>query len=333
MLDRSRVPDDVSVIAAASSYAQLATVNRSGDPIVDALLPVAGVDGRTIDFGTGLAYPAKAERARRNPRVGIFLPGSGDAGSGFAVIGALAAVRDRDLQANTDRWVAAYRDTWLPTGALDREWEQAVCYFVRVFILCSPVVALWWPDGDPERPPMRWRAPADTRHPQSDPAPPGRPTAGPGVPPRSWPEEADRVLSAGLPPPVLTTIGDGGFPLPLPTRRAWRHDDGFEVDLRGGLPLARTGPACVSFEAREANPPGVGANFVGVFESSRNPSVWVERVLPANYRAAAYRQDPAGHLFQPPQIQDHLLRRLLGELDRRAAQMPVIRGLDACRNG
>ena len=334
---RGGPPREVVDIVTSSSFAQLSTLNRLGQPITDALLPVPGPDHRTIDFGTGLAYPTKADRARRHPRVGILFTGPGGPDSPVAVITAHAAVRDRDLQANTDRWVAAYRDTWLSPDALDRDWERAVCYFVRVFISCTPTRAAWWPSGDLDSDPLRWEAPAGAPIPDSDPEPDGPRTAGPRSDGPDWRAESRRVIGRALPPPVLTTVGPDGHPLPVPTRSVTPCDSGFRVELASAVPWFAGGPACLSFEADRADPPGVGGNFLGRAEppSAEGPDAGdaavvftVDRALPPNCRAVAYRRNPADHLFQPRDIQDFLMSRLHRELDRRGAEMPVIRGLD-----
>ncbi|MGS2643188.1 hypothetical protein [Streptosporangium sp. LJ11] len=60
----------------------------------------AGANG-TLGITAGLTYPDKAERARRDPRVA--LPYTGEAAA--VLVQGRAAVRDADLQANTDRFV------------------------------------------------------------------------------------------------------------------------------------------------------------------------------------------------------------------------------------
>jgi hypothetical protein len=191
---------------------------------------------------------------------------------------------------------------------------------------CTPVTAAWWPDGDLNKPPIRWRASPDIVCPESDPAPTGPRTSGPPQPPADWRTESDRILAAGLPAPVITRVDDDGFPLPVLTRSATANDTGFDVELGEHAPWATTGVATLSFEAPLANPPGVGTGFVGRLAGT---SFEVERVLAPNYRAVAYRKDPSSHLFQPNGIQEFLMARLRQELKRRGATMPTIRGLDA----
>jgi hypothetical protein len=49
-----------------TEYASLTT---SGRPITWPVTPFRGDTGTTIDVSTGVTYPLKAERARRDPRV------------------------------------------------------------------------------------------------------------------------------------------------------------------------------------------------------------------------------------------------------------------------
>src|SRR3712207_6603042 len=45
------------------------SLTRAGAPVTTPLTPFLGQDGRTLDVSTGVAYPTKAERARRNAKV------------------------------------------------------------------------------------------------------------------------------------------------------------------------------------------------------------------------------------------------------------------------
>jgi len=48
-----------------------ASLTRDERPITWPVTPYVNDDRRSVDVSTGLAYPAKAERARRNPNVGL----------------------------------------------------------------------------------------------------------------------------------------------------------------------------------------------------------------------------------------------------------------------
>ncbi len=68
---------------------EYASLTSSSAPITWPVTPYRGVTGRTVDVATGLTYPLKAERARRNPKVALSF--SYPAGSG---IDRPATVRD-----------------------------------------------------------------------------------------------------------------------------------------------------------------------------------------------------------------------------------------------
>ena len=50
---------------------EYASLTRDGAPVTYPLTPYVGDDATTLDVSTGLTYPAKAGRARRNPKVAL----------------------------------------------------------------------------------------------------------------------------------------------------------------------------------------------------------------------------------------------------------------------
>ena len=52
---------------ARSVTAEFSSFNRAGSPVTIPTIPYVGENG-TLDISTGLTYPTKAERSRRNPQ-------------------------------------------------------------------------------------------------------------------------------------------------------------------------------------------------------------------------------------------------------------------------
>jgi hypothetical protein len=230
---------------------EYASLTRAGDPITWPVTPYAGVDGRTLDVTTGLSYPLKAERARRDPRVGLsfthFEGADLEHPSPFVVLGR-ATVRDADLVATSRRYLheleARFPEALASTPKVIR--KRMAFYWTRMWIEVTPIRALWWEDGDLTRPPLQWHAPAGTVAPPSDPAPAGRSagswSAAPAV---DWRVRAEGALERlGL--PVVTLRAADGTPLPLPVRSAREISEGYELEAPVGVELLE-GPAFLSF--------------------------------------------------------------------------------------
>lgn len=232
---------------------EYASLTRAGGPVTWPLNPYLGEDGRTIDVSTGLTYPSKAERARRNPNVALLF--SDPVGSGlkdFPVVLVLgqATVRDSDLQANTDRYVrlglTRFREAYggQPAFLL----RMATWYFTRMWILVTPLRILWWPGGDMDSQPHVWEAPEGTIAPPSDPAPGGKSLGPWQKSPGGWRQAAEHsARSHGA--PVLTVAGDDGYPYPLRMKGARLEAEGFALEVPAGVPAAARleGPACLTF--------------------------------------------------------------------------------------
>ena len=104
--------DWMAIRAQAAAYVttEYASLDRGGAPITWPVTPYAGSTGETIDVSTGLTYPLKAERARRNPKVALAFThptGSGLNAPATFVVQGLATVRDADLRDNAARYLVA----------------------------------------------------------------------------------------------------------------------------------------------------------------------------------------------------------------------------------
>ena len=269
----SSLPESVQAMIASVKESEYATLTRAGTPIANPLFHYYRPGNATIDIATGLAYPAKADRVRHSPKLGLLLgpqvhaydpiamleagtPDSRDLeNQPVVLIQAVGAVRDQNLQANTDKYVDLFLDEHPAVGPPDWEVMKTMTnYWVRIWVECTPVRVYWWPRGDVNgTDPQVWESDL-TSYPESDPNPMGVPT-----PRASWPAEAWQQRAAGVleqfPQPILTTVTPDGFPTPLPTQGAQLTDQGFELQLANVPGLISSGRACLSF--------GALATFIG----------------------------------------------------------------------
>ncbi|MDQ0381071.1 pyridoxamine 5'-phosphate oxidase family protein [Amycolatopsis thermophila] len=243
-----------AILDQATAYVttEYASLTRAGTPVTWPVTPYRGEERETIDVSTGLTYPLKAERARRNPRVALSFShplGSGlDSPATFVVQG-LATVRDADLRTNSARYLAVWAQRFpevfrrTPEAALRR----MAFYWTRIWIEVTPVRVLWWA-GDLARPPEVWEPTTKLAVPPSDPPPHGR-GAGSWNTDRGsdWRKRTEGAIDRlGL--PVLTTVTADGWPLPLRVRAAERTADGFRLTPPAGVPIA-DGPAFMTFHS------------------------------------------------------------------------------------
>src|SRR4051812_31131904 len=206
--------------AIACSYASL---TGSGRPVTTPVTPYRSAT--TLDVSTGLVYPAKAERARRNPRVALLFSdpvGAGIADAPVVLVQGLASVRDRDLQAGLDSYVDRVTAK-LPGASRGMPWflmRRAVWYFARIWVEVTPLRVTWWENGRLDEAPRVWTAPEGTAAPASDPAPPGATPQPWQQAAADWQAAADRAARLGV--PDLTLVGTDGWPVPLPGREVER---------------------------------------------------------------------------------------------------------------
>jgi hypothetical protein len=249
-------PEAVLPVFQRAIAVEYTSLTRTGTPIMVPVTPYVEQGAQTLDVSTGLTYPAKAERARRNPKVCLLFAdhvGAGLTDPPVVLVQGLARVRDADLQANTDRYVrlalaktpAVYRG--LPRFLLRRlDW-----YFARIWIQVTPIQIWWWKSKALDQAPGQWVAPPTTTAPPSDPAPSGRqPTAWLQAP-ADWRSTA-RSAVARLDQRDLGWVGADGFPLAVPVAGVEEAEQGFRLRLGRHLPGAPQGPACLTFHAHPA---------------------------------------------------------------------------------
>src|SRR3546814_16739056 len=88
------MPAPVTEVLSSARLSLLTTVSKKGVPIAAAMGFIW--NGNAIEYATGLSYPAKAERARANPHVGLLFHTPGKHREGVLVINADASVDDAD---------------------------------------------------------------------------------------------------------------------------------------------------------------------------------------------------------------------------------------------
>lgn len=230
---------------------EYATLTRDGQPLTYPITPHVGVDGRTLDVATGLAYPLKAERARNHNKVALLF--SEPRGTRLEkpptilVLGE-AQVCDADLQANTDRYVALSMKKF---SAMSRKLPEfmhrrGIWYYARIWVKVTPQTIHYWPEGRLDEAPLVWTAPEGTHAGPSDPKPQGK---GPGTVFEAPPDPlvGARYAAENLGAPVLTLVSDDAYPIPLRMRGATFDGDSFLIEPPRHLLLEPKGKACVTF--------------------------------------------------------------------------------------
>lgn len=305
-----QLPDAARDLIKAGINASFTTISSAGVPIDTPLLIFYPEDLKTIDFGTGVAYPTKAERARRNPKVGLLIEG-GKHEPVISVAG-MAAVRDSDIQANTIRYIS---EVGHYGPSLLQPWEvahKAVWYWSRIIMEVMPKKVMWWDNrAAMDGPPHVLEQPAGTVYPASDPAP-----AAKGTPPIDWPSSEWHEHVRGFldrnAPGQLSLFDDDGFALPFTTRNIRLDGDTLVMEVPKGVPWTQTsGTAGFTFEGR--------ATFVGdVSKDGTSYRFKVTRMLPYMPMVIDSQQ------VLVPEGKEKLLERLRNELARRGQGIPDI---------
>lgn len=303
---------------------EYASLTRAGAPVTVPSTPYVG-EG-TLDVSTGLSYPAKAERARRNPKVALLFADRIGADSGQApvvLVQGHAAVRDADLQANTDRYtrLAMKKLPEATKGQPKFLLKRMKFYYARIWIEIVPQRMLWWPGRELTGEPREWRADPARALPASDPAPSGRRPPAWLAPPAEWRGLAARALRE-LPLADLTFVDADGYPVCLPVTPGALVDDEVELKLGAGAPALRAGPACLTVHGHDErftmqeNHTLVGS----LIDREGGPSLRVERAL-ADWSITGNRAQIAVGFMRKGRT---LTPRLKGEAARRGQAVPKV---------
>ena len=304
------LPEQISRFVRASVVAEYATVSAAGVPIDTPTYHFPSPDLATLDLATGLAYPVKAERARRNPKVGLLIEGAPH--EPVVSIAGHAAVRDADLQANADRYLAE-TSYLLPGGGTWDIGKKAIWYWTRIIVCVAPVAIRWWENAAAmEGPPTTWTALSTKPLPKSDPSPPGASSAPSEWAQRPWQELADRALKRGG-PGHITVCDAAAYPLPIRAGEIRVSGDGFDCITPAGIPWQLAGQATLTFAGVET--------FVGTVASiGGRVHFRVARTLPLH----PLMEDPK-EVFSPSvHTQENLMRRLRHEAQRRNQPLPTL---------
>lgn len=312
MTIREQLPEHVAELIKTAFSVQFATVSRAGVPIDTPTLSFPKEDLSTIDVATGLAYPAKAERLRRNPKAGLWIDGALPGEPTISIAG-MGATKDADIQANSLRYIEEIGSYGVGTMAPWSLEHKAVWYWSRILMCIAPKEILWWDSAEElDKEPYRWEAPADTIWPKSDLAPPGPPTEAPKWPQPHWTELAKTALSRNA-VGHLSLIDANGFPRPAIARNIEQTVDGFVMEPPRWAPGGRNGPASLSFGGFE--------NFVGTAsDEGGRVRLKVDHALPL----LPFVTDPHEQWEPKPATYGAMMGRLKAELARRAQPLPVI---------
>ena len=305
---------------------EFTSLTRAGAPIMVPLTPFLGEDRLTVDVSTGLSYPTKAERARRNPKVCLLFSdpvGSGLNNPPIVLVQGLATVRDKEIQANTDRYVrlalgklpAAYQG--IPRVVLRR----LTAYFARIWIEVTPTDIWWWESNSLDQEPHQWTAPATTVAPPSDLAPTGKQPAAWLEPPGDWGALAERAIDR-LEQRDLAWVDSNGFPLSVPVLGVERIEDVLRLRLGDHLPAMPDGAACLTFHEHPETFTGQeNQTFIGTVGREGEDYVFdAERAL-ADFSLPGNRFQRTVHFLRNIR---RLSPRVASEAGRRGQPVPKI---------
>jgi hypothetical protein len=303
---------------------EYASLTRDGAPVTVPTTPYIGQ--RSIDVSTGLSYPAKAERARRNPKVALLFAdpiGAGRSAAPVVLVQGHAAVRDADLQLNTDRYVRLSMRK-LPASVKGQPralLRRLGFYYARIWIEIVPLRIRWWPDRNLAQQPREWRSEPALQLPESDPAPTGRQPPAWLTAPQGWREVTARALEV-LPLADLTVLDADGSPLCLPVTAGALEGEEVPLQIGAGAPELPAGPACLTVHGHDEHfTTQENHTLMGtLLDTAEGSRLHVERAL-ADWSLTGNRvQIAAGFLLKGRR----LAPRLKAEAARRGQSVPAI---------
>jgi hypothetical protein len=304
------LPQHVFKLIESGVVAEFATVSSAGVAIDTPTYYFPSDDMATLDLATGLPNPAKAERARHNPKVGLLIEGRPE--EPVVVVRARAAVRDRDIQANAIRYLAETGYKGISHGITWEKARLAVTYWSRILIENKPERLYWWDNRAALDGPARvWRASADTVYPESDPPPAGK------MKPSAWPvrpwQDVARDAVAGGAAAHLSVLDADGYPLPMRALSFDLVEEGFRLVVPKGMPWKLEGKGSLTFAGFRT--------FIGVAEADGATILFrVERSLPQHPSTLDTKQ-----VLQPSEDTLRKAReRLEYEAQRRGQSLPSI---------
>ena len=320
-------PVELNEVFERSLTVEFGSLTRSGRPVTVPVSPFVGSDHRTLAVSTGLTVPAKADRARANPKVCLLYAdpiGEGMSDLPVVLVQGQATVRDADLQRNTDRYVELSGTKYpasvkgVPKVALGR----LVYYYARIWIEVTPLRVRWWPNRELNGEPNEWRAPPDTVSPPSDPYPVGEAPPPWRSPPIDWRPVARYALNR-LVLRDLTTVDADGFPVCLPVTLSALEGDTLEVRFGPGAPKLLPGPACLSLHSHAQIFTGQeNRTFVGRYSSNAQGDLFrIERALGDWSSPGNKLQVAKAFLGKAPK----LASRLKAQAARRGQPVPRVR--------
>jgi hypothetical protein len=317
-------PDGLLDVFERSITCEYSSLTRGGTPITIPTTPYVG--NGTLDVSTGLTYPAKAERARRNGKVALLFAdpiGSGHGASPVVLVQGHAAVRDANLQANTDRYarVAAEKLPEATKGQPKFLLSRFAFYYARMWIEITPLRIRRWADRELATQPYEWRLEPAPQLPSSDPEPPGhQPPPWKDVAP-DWREQTARALRE-LPLADLTAVDGDGYPVCVPVSAGALAGDEVALQLGAGAPLLPDGPACLTVHGHDEQfTSQENHTLVGSLSSdSGTATLHVERAL-ANWSITGNRAKIAIDFLRNGR---RLAPRLKAEAARRGQPVPRV---------